>query len=198
MKKLGANLLKFIFAVIILFSVSLYVLVSSNNEEASSTLKLFSLYNSIPYLNEEAKEVAMVYEASYDVIDSYTGTITAYGPDCIGCVSGLTSTGYKVGEIVNGVVQSTTITYTDKQYGKVRILAAAPAKFPYGTIIRVTGTRTKGEIIGIVLDTGGAMRDAWRNGEILIDLLFPSEHSQEIYDFGKQRNATFEVLRYGY
>jgi 3D (Asp-Asp-Asp) domain-containing protein len=170
MGKIGINLLKFIFAVIVLSSVSLYVLVSPSNEETYSTLKIFSSYNSIPYLNDEAKEVAMVYNASYDAIDIYKGTITAYGPDCIGCVSGLTSTGYKVGEVVNGMVQSTTITYTDKEYGKVRILAAAPSKFPYGTIIRVTGTRTKGEIVGIELDTGGAMRDAWRNGEVLIDL----------------------------
>lgn len=198
MAKTGVKLLKFIFATLILCSVSLYVLVSPNNEEASSTLKVSSGYNSVPYLNDEAREVAIAYVASYDAIDTYTGTITAYGPDCVGCVSGLTSTGYKVGEVVNGVVQSTTITYNDPQYGKVRILAAAPSKFPYGTIIRVTGTRTKGEILGIVLDTGGAMRDAWRNGEILIDLLFPSEHSQEIYDFGRQRNVTFEVLRYGF
>ena len=32
----------------------------------------------------------------------------------------------------------------------------------------------------------------------LIDLLFSTEKSQAVYDFGRQRNVKFEVLRYGY
>ena len=40
------------------------------------------------------------------------------------------------------------------------------------------------------------MNNAWADGKILIDLLFSTEKSYEVYDFGRQ-NVTFEVLRYG-
>jgi 3D (Asp-Asp-Asp) domain-containing protein len=198
MNKKGIKILKFLSALVVIFSASLYISALSDFDNSSSTLSSFFTYDSVPYL-DGSKEVAINDEKKeYDVIDTYIGTITAYGPDCKGCVSGLTSTGYRVAEIVDGVLKSTTITYEDKTYGKLRILAAAPSKFKYGTVMRVTGPRIDGEILGIVLDTGGAMRDAWGNGEVLIDILFPTERSQEIYDFGKQRNVTFEVLRYGY
>lgn len=198
MKKKGIKILKFLSAIIVIFSASLYISALSDFDNTSSTLSSFFKYDSVPYLND-SREVAINEEnKKYDTIETFFGTITAYGPDCKGCVSGLTSTGYRVAEIVDGAIKSTTITYEDKTYGKLRILAAAPSKFKYGTVIRVTGPRIEGEILGIVLDTGGAMRDAWGKGEVLIDILFPTEKSQEIYDFGRQRNVTFEVLRYGY
>ena len=189
--------LKFVFAMLIFLSVILYVGIFPN-DELGSELNLSFKYNSVPYLNKETEEVALAYKVSYDAIDTFNGIITAYGPDCVGCVSGLTSSGYRVGELVDDTVKSTTITYTDDEYGKVRILAASQIKFPYGTIIRVTGPRINGEIMGIVLDTGIAMRKAWQEGNILIDILFPSEKSQEIFDFGRQKDVKFEVLRYGF
>lgn len=190
-------ILKILTVFIVFFTVSLYTFGISEIDVETSTLNSFFKYNSVPYLTEN-EEVAVATEVTGDAIDVFTGTVTAYGPDCVGCVSGLTSTGYRVGEVIDGTVHSTTITYEDAEYGKLRILAAAPAKFKYGTVIRITGPRIDGEIMGIVLDTGIAMRQAWTNGEILIDLLFPSESNQEVYDFGRQRNVTFEVLRYGY
>jgi 3D (Asp-Asp-Asp) domain-containing protein len=51
--------------------------------------------------------------------------------------------------------------------------------------------------MGIVLDTGGAMINAWNNGEVLIDLLFDSEKNPEVYQFGRKRDVTFEIIRYG-
>ena len=198
MIKKDNKLLKTIFAIIVLFSVYLYVVISPNMEDYESTLNMSFKYNSVPYLDKQTAELAIAYNVTYEAIETYKGTITAYGPDCNGCVSGLTSSGYRVGTRKDGTVVSTTITYNDDEYGKVRILAAAPLKFPYGTIIRVTGERIEGEIIGIVLDTGIAMRRAWNEGQILIDLLFPTEKSQEVFDFGRQRNVTFEVLRYGF
>ncbi len=197
MKTTNLTFLKILIVLIVFFAVSLYTFGVSNNDISTSTLNSFFKYNSVPYLSEN-EEVAVVTNSSGEVLDTFTGTVTAYGPDCDGCVSGLTSTGYKVGDVIDGTVISTTITYEDSEYGKLRILAAAPTKFPYGTVIRITGSRIDGEIMGIVLDTGIAMRKAWSNGEILIDLLFPSENNQEVYDFGRQRNVTFEVLRYGY
>lgn len=196
MKKINFKIYKFLVAIIVFCTIFLYTTISPDSEETASTLTSFFSYNTVPYLDNN--EVSIVYNKSDDAIDAFIGTVTAYGPDCVGCVSGLTSTGYRVGEVVDGTVKSTTITYNDSEYGKVRILAAAPNKFAYGTIIRITGPRIDGEILGIVIDTGIAMRQAWHDGEILIDLLFPSERNQEVYDFGRQRNVLFEVLRYGY
>ena len=125
----------------------------------------------------------------------FTGTITGYGPDCVGC-SGVTASGHNVYEYVNGVRTQSNITYFDSEFGEVRILAAANSKFPFGSIIRITGDRIDGSITGIVLDTGGAMISAWNRGEILMDLLFASERDNAVYEFGRQ-NVTYEVLRYG-
>ena len=63
--------------------------------------------------------------------------------------------------------------------------------------MRISGERIDGYIMGIVLDRGGAMNNAWGEGEVLIDLLFATEHSSEVYEFGRQKNVKFEVLRYG-
>ena len=41
------------------------------------------------------------------------------------------------------------------------------------------------------------MRNAWANGEVLMDLLFESESNKEVYEFGRQKEVTFEILRYG-
>lgn len=197
MKKKGSKLLKILSMIIVFLSTSLYIAVSPDNESSSSRLRTFFIYNSVPYLSD-AKEEIEVVNKDYAVLETFKGTVTAYGPDCKGCVSGLTSSGYRVGQVIDGTVISTTITYNDAYYGKLRILAAAPIKFPYGTVIKITSSRIDGYILGIVLDTGIAMRNAWSSGDVLIDLLFPSEKNQEVYDFGRQRDATFEVLRYGY
>ena len=99
-------------------------------------------------------------------------------------------------DFVGGVITSTTTTYTDETFGELRVLASANS-FPFGTVMRITGDRIDGSIMGIVLDRGGAMNNAWGDGEVLIDLLFATEHSSEVYEFGRQKNVKFEVLRYG-
>lgn len=146
-------------------------------------------------LNDEVIDVT-----SYSAIDSYVGTLTGYGPDCTGCKSGVTASGYRVAEVIDGVVQSAfRITYDDDMYGEVRILAAAYDKFPNGTIIRISDFSHYDEaILGIVMDTGATMRNAWSNGNIWIDLLFSSENDSEIKSFGIDKSVTFEVLRYGF
>ena len=114
-----------------------------------------------------------------EVIKTYNGSITAYGPDCKGCI-GITASGYNVKK---------TIYYNDKEYGKVRILAA-DRKLPFGTIVRIKGL--KKPITAIVLDRGSAIGF---NKKAYFDLLYPSE--KESNNFGRQK-ATFEILRMGY
>lgn len=189
MGKKVANILKALFSIIVVCSTFLYIVDISDSDKTASILKASFKYKGIPYLSE-SDEFAMaddIHGNDYDVIDTFSGTVTAYGPDCKGCI-GITASGYRVAD---------TTIFTDSEYGDLRILAAAPQKFPYGSIIRISGPRIDGYITGIVLDTGGAMVNAWNEGKILIDLLFDSEKNPEVYEFGRQRNVTFEVLRYG-
>ena len=197
MTKKSNRLLKIFFAIIIMLCATLSVFVTPSFINTNSVLNTIIKYNTIPYMDGAVSEVAITDVGLFSPIETFTGTITAYGPDCIGC-SGITASGYKVAENVDGTITSLTTTYNDREFGEVRVLAAANTKFPFGTIIRVSGDRIDNYIIGIVLDTGGAMRNAWGEGNILIDLLFASEKDQVVYDFGRQRNVTFDVLRYGY
>ena len=117
------------------------------------------------------------------VLAVYNGPITAYGPDCVGCTTGKTASGYNV---------RNTIYYNDKEYGNVRIVAADKS-LPFGTIVRISNlSNFKDPIIAIVLDRGSAIGFKKR---VYFDLLYKSE--KETNSFGK-RNATFEILRRGY
>lgn len=193
-------LLKVMLAIIVFASVSLSALVIPNSEQSYSILKSVYDYNYYDLIEENA--VALADNTNKTTIigeiqDEFYGTVTAYGPDCSGC-SGITASGYKVGEMVNGIINSTTLTYNDEEYGELRVLAADSILFPYGTVIKITGEKIDGSIDGIVLDTGSAMRNAFANGEVLIDVLFASEKNTDVYEFGRQKNVKFEVLRYGY
>lgn len=188
--------LKSIIGIIVILSSILYIVVTPEMEESSSILRTVPYHSAVPYIGDDYDTVYGQDDTSnYNVLAVYDGTVTAYGPDCVGC-SGVTASGYKVAERVSGVLTSITTTYNDSEFGEVRVLAAANSLFPYGSILRITGNRIDGEIIGIVLDTGGAMRNAWAQGNVLVDVLFESEKDQAVYDFGRQ-NVTFEVLRYG-
>lgn len=200
MKDVTSKLLKMFFSTLIVVVSFLSVFASLSIEKSSSILNTSRVYNTVPYKDKTGEravssELAMVYDNN--VIDSYVGTVTAYGPDCVGCI-GITASGYKVAEKVDGVFNTITTTYNDKEYGELRILAADNSKFPFGTVLRISGSNIEGYITGIVLDTGGAMRNAWGQGNILIDLMFSTEYDGECNKFGRKRNVTFEVLRYGF
>lgn len=127
-------------------------------------------------------------------IETFTGSLTGYGPDCYGC-GGKTSTGYDLRE---------NIYYEDAEYGTIRIVAA-DKYFPFYSIIRISNVPGMEPFIAIVLDRGGDV--GWyRNsetGEImfnsqkgtLFDLAFTTEKDPNI--LGKTNNVKFEVLRSG-
>ena len=130
----------------------------------------------------EIKKEEKVIEKTEPVIASYYGPITGYGPDCTGCI-GITASGYNV---------RNNIYYNDKDYGKVRIVAADKS-LPFGTIVRIKNLDLyKDDIIAIVLDRGSAIGF---KRKVYFDLLYKSEKDTLI--FGK-RYATFEILRRGY
>lgn len=119
------------------------------------------------------------------VLATYYGSMTGYGPDCSGCYSNLTASGFYVGD--------GNIYYDDSQYGLVRIVAA-DSSFPFGTIVRISNVSLfESSFYAIVLDRGSAIGF---NRHALFDLLFASE--KETSQIGKANNVRFEVLRYGY
>jgi 3D (Asp-Asp-Asp) domain-containing protein len=190
--------IKFIAVFLILVCSFLCFFVSPEFEDISSVLSINAMYNVIPYVTSDEEELAYLNDLSdIQSIDTFTGTVTAYGPDCNGCI-GTTASGYKVANRTSTGFETITTTYLDEYFGELRILAADNSKFSFGTVIRITGERINGSITGIVLDTGGAMINAWNEGNILIDLMFSTEKSQAVYDFGRQKNVKFEVLRYGF
>lgn len=125
----------------------------------------------------------------------FTGKLTGYGPDCPGCstvgnVSCLTREGTNHSLTNNGVY------YTDTTYGSVRILAADTSAFPCGTIVKVNNG-VLDEFIGIVLDSGSSMRNAWIDGTIWMDLAFSSQ--AEASTGGATSSSTsFSVQRWGW
>lgn len=136
-----------------------------------------------------------------EVISSYVGILTGYGPDCYGCgnfntnkVS--TSSGYHIANIVEGVIEPAfTITYNDNEYGEVRIVAA-DSSIPYYSIVRIT-ISGQDPILAIVLDRGSTVGfDNCRSSSGCLtnfDLLYETESAA----ISKTYNVNFEILRMG-
>ena len=73
---------------------------------------------------------------------------------------------------------------------KLRIIAA-DAKYPYGTIMRISNSKVLGEpTLAIVMDRGSAIK-----GD-KIDLLFESEDS--VPGITTQKNITLDIIRIGW
>ena len=136
------------------------------------------------YVGKEINIFKEIEAKDEKVLAIYKGNITAYGPDCAGCTTGKTASGYNV---LNG-----NIYYNDKEYGKLRIVASDKS-LPFGTIVRIKGLDiTDMPILAIVLDRGGAIGF---DKKVYFDLLYKSEN--DTLSFGI-KYATFEILRRGY
>ena len=129
-------------------------------------------------VTEEVKLESKKVEAK--VLRSGSGRASYYGLDCAGC-SGRVGAGKR---LVNGSF------YKDPKFGYVRGLAAG-REFPYGTIIRISGSPL-GTFTGIVLDRGGNIGAGRR---FLFDILVGTEANAYKYGVSSIR---YQVLRYGY
>ena len=144
------------------------------------------------HLSDSKNEVVQVGTAP---VGTYNGRLTGYGPDCPGCslvgnVACKTREGTKHSLIFDGVY------YSDTEYGDVRILAADNTAFPCGTIVKVNTGRV-GEFLGVVLDSGSSMRNAWSEGNVWMDLAFDSQASARTA--GVTSSTTeFVVQRWGW
>ena len=113
----------------------------------------------------------------------FTGTLTGYGPDCIGCTG-------VVACAPNPDVRNNRIYYKDKEYGKIRILAA-DRSIPCGSIIKISNFKFIGDdFYGIVLDRGSSIVG------LTMDLLYPSEEDTVI--IGRQYKINFKIERWGW
>lgn len=114
---------------------------------------------------------------------AFTGQMTAYKATCVGCTG-------KVACPPGQDVRNGNIWFNDNNYGKIRILAA-DRSIPCGTIVKMTNmTFTNDEVIGIVLDRGGAIK-----GNIMDFLMSEDEDMDTV---GRQYNVNYEVLRWGW
>lgn len=125
----------------------------------------------------------------------YTGRLTGYGPDCIGC-SKLGNVACSTREGTNHSLITDGIKYNDQDFGNVRILAADRRLFPCGTIITVSNTKI-GTFKGVVLDTGSEMRKYYDQGKILLDLAYSSGKDKAV-EITTTNDAKYEVERWGW
>lgn len=146
--------------------------------------------------------VTVVQEMEPEVVEKgsgayglYTGTLTGYGPDCVGCS--------KVGNVAcfteakkNHSLINDGIYYTDDEYGRVRIVAAAKA-FPCGTIVQIT---KKGQtpFYAVVLDRGGSMNYAWSEGRVWMDLAYEANAMAGSDNLTGRNIIEFSVQRWGW
>lgn len=136
-----------------------------------------------------------VVETGKAEIGSYVGRMTGYGPDCKTC-SGVGTVACRNADRKNHNLINDGIYYDDKDYGKVRILSATKELFACGTIIEVK--RNNETFIGVVMDRGSAMENAWKNkSQVLIDLAFETEQNPEIFK-ATSSNVEYNVKRWGW
>lgn len=134
-----------------------------------------------------------VIEVGTGMVGNYTGRLTGYGPDCAGCSSvGNVSCRTREGNVYSLINDG--IIYTDSEFGRVSIIAAATDAFPCGTIVKINNGIFP-TFYAVVLDSGYDMRNAMKNGTVWFDLAFESQAS--VYNVSNSP-ATFEVQRWGW
>ena len=130
----------------------------------------------------EQQVVVSEKQTNSNILDSFDGTMTAYGSDCFGC-SGITASGFDI--------RNNNIYYQDKTFGKIRIVAA-DRSIPFGTVVRINGLKIYDEpILAVVLDRGSVIKGK------LMDLAFGSENDELVRKVGRS-NVKYDILRYGW
>lgn len=175
----------------------MFVVASAVNENSVvinnfNTVKALSSSVLNPIENKINHTENMVYQKVFSIQElnqykgkkiEFMGTLTGYGPDCVGCSGIVGCNPYQ--NVKNG-----NIYYQDETYGKIRILAADKS-IPCGSIIKISNYDfIEGEFYGIVLDRGSAI-----NG-LTMDLLYESE--SETVKVGRTYEINFKIERWGF
>ena len=166
--------LKIIILLVLIYAIS-YNISSSNN------IRLLEAYG----LNEAVGVDATAKKDKEDkpkpvVSNNLGGYLTGYGADCPLCGGTLAClSSYNV-------YKNNVVTYNDRTYGNVRIVASS-RNLPCGSIVKINSSRVPGGL-AIVLDRGVLGNN--------LDLLCPSEEYASQY-VGRSY-VTYEVLRRGW
>lgn len=173
---------------------------TTNKNTVTSNQNKITNNQTKPITNTQNNVTAPVTNTNLNVntdtsLANYTGRLTGYGPDCVGC-SKVGNVACRTRERKAHSLIKDGIYYNDKEYGKVRILAAATSKFKCGTIVVVTKPGMQ-PFTGIVLDTGGSMRQAWAKGNVWMDLAY-SSNAMAGSDKLTGKNIKFSVQRWGW
>ena len=167
------TVIKAIFAIIMIFSCTqvnpFQRETKTLNNNLNKTLDLTAMATKFDELQ---------YNDKYAPLDTFTGDLTGYSADCPLCSGRLGCTGQNV---LDG-----TTTYSDVDYGTVRIVASSN-NLACGSVIKWNSPRT-GEVVAIVLDRGVLGND--------IDLLVPNA-SVATQSIGRSK-ITYDVLRNGW
>ena len=134
--------------------------------------------------DQKTSKCVKINSASSAASYNLEGKLTGYNGDCYGCI-GLTA--------CNGYDVRNNLTYPDKKYGNVRVVAMS-SNYPCGTIIEIQSLyegKTKKAVKAVVLDRGGAITGN------KIDLL-SLQDSDYIYENIGSQTVKFKVLRKGW
>ena len=142
------------------------------------TIFIYRYFNFTNYLYKYVENYNINYVPQITISNYNYGNITAYTPNCYGCI-GITASGLNV---------KNNMYYFDNEYKNLRILAA-DSRIPFGSIIYFYDF----DIYAIVLDRGSAIG---YNKETQFDLLFLKE--EEAINFGKKNNIKYSIIREGF
>ena len=178
--------LTFVSALIFIVAIG-YNSNSVTTEDISTARSIQAVHLISKYKKEEVKTLqaksfseVLQYGSSMPVV--FSGIMTGYGPDCVGC-------GGKTGCPPRQDVRNGNIYFDDKEYGKIYIVAT-DSRIPCGSIVKIRNSNVADEITAIALDRGGAIK------ENKMDLLVESE-SYSSAKIGKQK-VIYEIIRWGW
>lgn len=184
--------LKRIMNIIKIFSMGIVLLISLMLLTSEKKLKKNIVDNKKYFINsvidiedkdvDKGQNIEEESKKEDKVINTFSGDLTGYSADCPACYGTLGCLpSYNVYR--NGV-----LTYPDKTYGNVRIVASSKS-IPCGSIIRFDSDRVSdGTTYAIILDRGVYNYD--------IDLLVPTEAFA--YQYIGRSKIKYDVLRYGW
>lgn len=175
----------FLFVIALSTEKETIVTYNANRTKSLEAIHIVSKYNNLleniqPLFVNSISEIA---KHGPESPLTFTGLMTGYGPDCVGC-------GGRVGCSPRQDVRNGNIYFEDADYGTVRIVAS-DTEIPCGSIVEISGlTFTSDTITAIVLDRGGAIVGK------KFDLLYESEAASNVVGF--QRNVNYNLIRWGW
>lgn len=190
-KSLFSYLIRFTFVFIYVCLLGFIILTGDNkqsivasnlNQVKSIRTSLFTKKKEEKYLRVNSTYQISTYGKKQKV--EFIGTLTGYGPDCVGCTGPVACSPYQ--NVKNG-----NIYYEDKDYGKIRIVASDPS-VPCGSIIKIYNFPfIEGEsFYAITLDRGGDIHG------LTMDLLYEKE--ADTVKIGRQYKILFQIERWGW